>query len=123
MEISIVAGAIALIVFLVWLSKKLNFYSMETYHYAPIGLGTIVLGMIPFILIIAGFILQDKSPENLQMALLFASLSIMGLFGWIANQSSWKVALGAIVILLIVGLPSLLVLFLSGSDEDYYYYD
>jgi len=80
MEISIIAGIIAFIVILVWLSKKLNEHSMIHYGYTPIGLGTIVLGMIPFILIIAGLFLEDKDPNNMLMALVFAGLSVIGLF-------------------------------------------
>lgn len=122
MEITVIAGVIAFIVFLVWISMKLNTYSLDTYGYAPIGLGTIVLGTIPYILIIAGYLFEDADPVNLQMALIFAGLSIVGLFYWIANKSSWRVAMGAMIILLVVGLPVLLILFLS-RDDGYYYYD
>jgi len=122
MEISIVAGIIAFVVTLVWLSKKLNEHSMVHYGYAPIGIGTIVLGMIPFILVIAGFLLEDKDPNNMLMALIFAGLSIIGLFWWVAHRSSWRVALGTSIILFLVGLPALVLWFMS-RDDDYYYYD
>lgn len=122
MEISIVAGVIAFILILVWLSHKLNEHSMIHYGYTPIGLGTIVLGMIPFILIIAGFVLENKDPNNLHLALLFAGVSVIGLFWWVAHRSSWRVALGTVIILLLVGLPALALWFLS-RDDGYYYYD
>lgn len=122
MEISIVAGVISFILILVWLSKKPNEHSMIHYGYAPIGLGTIVLGMIPFILIIAGFVLDNKDPNNLFMALLFAGMSAIGLFWWVAHRSSWRVASGTVIILLLVGLPALVLWFMSRND-DYYYYD
>lgn len=123
MEISIIAGIIASVVLLVWLSKKLNSHSFEKYGYRPIGLGTIILGMIPYILVIVGLFLKDTNLDNLQMAIVFAGLSELSLFGWIAYRSSWKVALGALIILLLVGLPALLVLIFSDNRDDYYYYD
>ena len=123
MEITLFAGALAFLVLMVWLSKTLNRYSEEQYGYAPIGLSTIFLGMIPYVLMIAGLLFQDNDPMNLPMAIVFALLSVIGLFYWILNRSSAMVATGAVVILMIAGLPGVLFLFFSGRDDEYYYYD
>jgi hypothetical protein len=123
MEIKILAGALAFLVLMVWLSKTLNRHSEMEYGYTPIGLSTIFLGMIPYVLIIAGLLFQDNDPMNLPMAMLFASLSVIGLFYWILKRSSAMVATGAVVILMIAGLPAVLFLFFSGRDDEYYYYD
>ena len=106
---------------MVWLSKTLNKYSEEEYAYTPIGLSTIFLGMIPYVLVIAGLLFQDNDPMNLPMSILFASLSLMGLFYWILKRSSAMVALGAVIILMIAGLPAVLFLFFSSRDDGYYY--
>ena len=121
MEITIFAGALAFVVLMVWLSKALNRYSEEKYGYAPIGLSTIFLGMIPYLLIIVGFLFQDNDPMNLSMAIFFAFLSVMGLFYWILKRSSVMVAAGAIIILIVAGLPAVLFLFFSRRGDDYYY--
>ena len=121
MEITIFAGALAFVVLMVWLSKALNRYSEEKYGYAPIGLSTIFLGMIPYLLIIVGFLFQDNDPMNLSMAIFFAFLSVMGLFYWILKRSSVMVAAGAIIILMVAGLPAVLFLFFSRRGDDYYY--
>ena len=121
MEITLFAGALAFVVLMVWLSKTLNRYSEEQYGYTPIGLSTIFLGMIPYVLIIVGLLFQDNDPMNLPMAILFASLSVIGLFYWISNRSSAMVATGAVFILMVAGLPAVLFLFFSRRGDDYYY--
>lgn len=124
MEVSIVAGVIAAILLIIWLSKRLNEYSIREYGYAPIGMGTILLGMIPYVLIIAGFIFLKEDSNNLFMAIIFASASIIGLFLWISHHASAPVAAAAIVLLMLIGLPMLLLLLASSErDDDYYYYD
>lgn len=124
MEVTILAGILGGIVFLVWLSRQLNAYSEEMYDYSPIGFGTIFLAMIPYILIIGGVFFNDASQQNLTMAVLFGGVSIVGLFLWIAKRSSIYVALAAMVLLLIIALPMLLILFGSrNKNDEYYYYD
>jgi len=124
MEVAMIAAVLGAIVLLVWLSKKLNAYSEEEFGYTPIGFGTIFLGMIPYVLIVAGIIFAKSGSENLPIAVGLAILSTGGLYAWIASRSSQAVALGATVLLLLIGLPALLLLFgASGRNDDYYYYD
>jgi len=125
MEVTYIATAIAALLLLIWTGKKLNRYSEEHYYYTPIGLSTIFLAMIPYALLIAGFFFFTEDPLNQKMALIFGSLSVVGLFWWIQHQSSFYVALGAIIILMISGLLMLAVILLAsgGRDDDYYYDD
>ena len=125
MEVMIVAAVLGAIVLMVWLSKKLNTYSIEQYGYQPIGFATIFLAMIPYVLIGAGLIFRDSDPANFEWAITFAVMSVFGLFKWIAHHSDSKVALGATILLMITGLPALLLLisFMSRDGDHYYYYD
>lgn len=125
MEVMIVAAVLGAIVLVVWLSRKLNAYSIEEYGYQPIGFATIFLAMIPYVLIVAGVIFKDNDPANMEWAVTFAVMSVIGIFKWIARHSDSKVALGATVLLLITGLPALLLLIslMSRDGDNYYYYD
>lgn len=121
MEIKILAGVLALLVLTVWLSKRLNRHSEMMYGYTPIGIATILLAMIPYVLIIAGFIFEKNGSDNLTFAILFAVISAGGLFWWIAHHSSVMVGLGATILLLLIGLPALILVVSSSSDDGYYY--
>lgn len=124
MEVAILAAVLAFIVGMVWLSKKLNTYSITMYGYQPIGFATIFLAMIPYVLIAGGLFFKENDPANMEWAIIFSTLSVIGLFQWIKRQTDSKVALGATLLLLITGLPALLVLIsLLGRDGDNYYYD
>ena len=125
MEVMFIALALGVIVLAVWLSKKLNRYSLEMYDYTPIGISTILLAMIPYILIAAGLIFEGSDPANMEWATLFASLSIVGLYKWIKIKSDWQVALGATILLLMAGLPAFLILlsFFNRDGDNYIYYD
>lgn len=124
MEIIRLALAFALLVFLVWLSKRINRYSEEHYAYTPIGFSTIFLAMIPYVLLIAGFFIFTEDPTNQLMSIILAVVAIIGLFWWIEQHSSYYVALGSIVILLIAGILMFVVIMLaSGRSSDDYYYD
>ena len=121
MEIKIFAGALAFLVLMVWLSKRLNRHSEMEYGYTPIGIATILLAMIPYALIIAGFIFQKEGSDNLQWAIIFATLSATGLFWWIAHRSSMMIGIGATILLLLIGLPALILVVMSSRNDDYYY--
>jgi len=123
MEVQILAGALAFLVLMVWLSKTLNRHSEMEYGYTPIGITTILLAMIPYVLIIAGFIFAKNGSDNLTFAILFAAISAGGLFWWIAHRSSVMVGVGATILLLLIGLPALILVFSSSRDDGYYYYD
>lgn len=118
METIILVGSVALLVLTVWLSKTLNGYSKKQYGHAPIGLGTIFFGMIPYILLIIGFLLRDNNPVALPIVILLASVSTTVLFLWIMNRSSAMIATGAIILLTIFGLPTALFLFFSPRDNE-----
>ena len=121
MELTYIAGGIAFLVLVVWLIRTLNAYSEEKYYYRPIGIGTIFLTVIPYVLLIAGYLLKDSDPNNLSMAIILASASVIGLFLWISHHSSAMVAAGAIVLLMISGILAMLIFTFSGRDD--YYYD
>ena len=124
MEVIILAGSLAFLVFIVWLSKTINRYSEEHYDYAPIGFSTIFLVMIPYALLIAGFFIFTEDPTNQLLSVVFGVAAVIGLFWWIEQHSSFYVALGSIGILLIAGILMFVVIMLaSGRDSDYYYDD
>ena len=123
MEIKILAGALAFLVLMVWLSKKLNKHSEIMYGYTPIGIATILLAMIPYVLIIAGIIFAKEGSDNLQLAIIFAVISAGGLFWWIAHRSSMMIGVAATVLLLLIGLPALILVVSSTRNDDYYDYD
>jgi hypothetical protein len=121
MEVTRLALSFVLLVFLVWASKRINRHSEEYYGYTPIGFSTIFLAMIPYVLLIAGFFFFTDDPTNQIMSIILGVASVIGLFWWIESHSSFAVALGSIVILLIAGIAMLVViLLLSGRDGDYY---
>jgi len=122
MEVAGLALSIALLVFLVWASKRINRHSEEHYGYTPIGFATIILAMIPYVLLIAGFFFFQEDPANQMMSIVLGTASIIGLFWWIEQHSSFGVALGSIGILLIAGIAMFIVIILaSDRDADYYY--
>jgi len=121
MEIQILAGALVFLVLMVWLSKTLNSHSEMEYGYAPIGMATILLAMIPYVLIIAGIIFAKNGSDNLTFAIIFAVISSGGLFGWIAHRSSAMVGVGGTILLLLIGLPALILAVLASRDDGYYY--
>lgn len=125
MEVTSLALAFAVLVFLVWVSKRINRHSEEAYGYTPISLSTMFLAMIPYALLIAGFFFFDEDPTNKLMAVILGVTAVIGLFWWIEQHSSFPVALGAIVILLIAGIAMFVVILLASgrSADDYYYYD
>jgi len=124
MEVTRLALAFALLVFLVWTSKAINRYSEEHYYYTPIGFSTIFLAMIPYALLIAGFGFFTDDPANQMMSIILGVTAVIGLFWWIEHHSSFYVALGSIIILLIAGILMFVVIMLaSGRDSDYYYDD
>ena len=123
MEVTRLALAFALLVLLVWVSKVINRHSEENYAYTPIGFSTIILAMIPYALLIAGFFFFTEDPTNQQMSIILGVAAVIGLFLWIARHSSFYVALGAIVILLIAGILMFIVIMLASGRDDSYYYD
>jgi len=124
MEVTRLALSIALLVFLVWASKRINRHSEERYGYTPIGFPTIILAMIPYVLLIAGFFFFTDDPANQTMSIILGVTAVIGLFWWIEQHSSFSVALGSIVILMIFGILMFIVIMLaSGRDSDYYYDD
>ncbi len=125
MEVTIIAAIIGVIVLVVWLSKKLNAHSIMTYGYQPIGIATVFLAMIPYVLLGAGLFFKQSDPANLEWAITFAVISVIGLFKWIKMHSDTQVALGATLLLLIAGLPALLLLLMLASrdGDNCYYYD
>ena len=114
------AASLAFLVLVVWASKRLNHYSEIMYGYTPIGLATIGLSMIPYVLLIAGLSLKANDPMNLTYAIAFAGLSVLGIFIWIVKQSSVGVAFLATLMLMIAGLPAVLFLFFSNRNDGYY---
>jgi len=124
MEVTRLALSFALLVFLVWASKRINRHSEEHYGYTPIGFATIFLAMIPYALLIAGFFFFTEDPANQLMSIILGVATVIGLFWWIESHSSFWVALESIVILLIAGILMFIVIILaSGRDSDYYYDD
>jgi len=127
MEVTMIAAGIAALVLLIWASVKLNAYSEVTYGYTPIGWGTILWAMVSYVLLVAGFFIFKEDPANQTMAVILGSAASIALFWRIASQSSVEVAIGAIVLLAILGLLVFLILLAAsgGRDRDdyYYYYD
>lgn len=117
MEIEKLLGSLAFLILAVWFGKTLNTYSKKKYSYAPIGLRTIFFGMIPYMFLVIGFLFQESGAVVLYVVIILASISITGQFIWILNRSSVMVATGAIVLLTIVGLPTVLFLFFSRKDD------
>ena len=121
MEVTRLALSFAVLVFLVWASKKINRHSEEQYGYTPIGFSTIFLAMIPYALLIAGFFFFTEDPTNQLMSVILGVTAVIGLFWWIEQHSSFYVALGSIIILMIAGIVMFVVIILaSGRDADYY---
>ncbi len=118
MDIVTLLGSMTLLLFAVWFGKTLNTYSKEKYRYTPIVLGTIFFGMIPYILLIIGFLFKESGSAILMIAIVLASISVIGQFIWILNRSSVMVATGAIILLTIAGLPTVLFLFFSARDDN-----
>jgi len=124
MEVTRLALAFALLVFLVWTSKRINRHSEEHYGYTPIGFSTVFLAMIPYALLIAGFFFFTEDPANQTMSLILGITAVIGLFWWIESHSSFWVALGSMVILMIFGIFMFIVIILaSGRDNSCYYYE
>ena len=118
------ALSFALLVLLVWASKALNRHSEIEYGYTPIGFSTMFLAMIPYALLIAGFVFFKEDPANQLMSVILGVAAVIGLYWWLEQHSSMWVALGSIVILMIAGIGMLaVILLLSGRDRDDYYYD
>jgi len=117
MEVEKLVSALAFLVLAVWFGKTLNAYSKKRYRYVPIGLRTIFFGMIPYMFLIIGFFFKESGPVVLSVLILLSSISIIGQFIWILNRSSVMVAVGSIVLLTIVGLPTVLFLFFTGRDD------
>lgn len=113
MEVEKLLGSLAFLILAVWFGKTLNAYSKKKYSYAPIGLRTIFFGMIPYMFLIIGFLFKESGPVVLYVVIILASISITGQFIWILNRSSVIVATGAIILLTVVGLPTVLFLFFS----------
>ena len=124
MEVVIFALALGFLVLIVWSSKRLNRYSETYYGYTPISLSTIALAMIPYVLLVAGFVFFKEDPTNKLMAVIIGTGTIIGLFWWLEHHSSFFVALGAIVILLVAGIVMFIVLILlfNRDNDNYYYY-
>lgn len=110
-------GALAFLILVVWIGKKINSYSEEKYKYKPIVVETIFFGMIPYALLIAGYI---SDYTYLSLIIILACGSIAGLFIWILMRSSVLVSLGSTLFLTILGLPTVLFLFFSNIDEKYH---
>jgi drug/metabolite transporter (DMT)-like permease len=124
MEVTALAVSFALLGFLVWSSKRINRYSEAHYGYTPIGLGTLFLAMIPYVLLIVGFFFFREDPSNQTMAIVLGVASAIGLFWWIESHSSFLVVLGSIIILPIAGITMFAVILpASGRDNSYYYDD
>jgi len=113
-SVALILGVVAV---LVMLGVQLNRYSEWHYDYSPINLATVGLVLIPYILLVIGFIMTDDDPEQLRMALYYAGGSLILLFGWLIYRSSFWVAVGAVILLLIIGAPALLWLLFSGDRE------
>jgi hypothetical protein len=78
--------------------------------------------MIPYILLIAGFFFFTEDPMNRMMSVILAAATLMGLFWWVEQHSSFWVALGTIGILMMAGIGMIaLILIRSGGDDDYCY--
>ncbi len=118
------ALVLAALLLLVWVAKTINRRSEENYGYTPISFATISLAMIPYALLIAGFFIFTNDPSNQMMSVILGAAAVMGLFWWIERHSSFAVALGSIVVLMISGILMLVfIILLSGRDGDTYYYD
>ncbi len=61
MEAKTLALSFALLALFVWASKRLNKYSKSHYEYTPISFATFFLAMIPYALLIVGFMFLKKS--------------------------------------------------------------
>jgi len=118
MEVEKFVGSLAFLILIVWFGKTLNSYSKEKYGYIPINLRSIFFGMIPYMIFITGFLLKLNGPLALSVGIMLASISVIGQFLWILNRSSTMVAAGSIILLTILGLPTILFLFFTDNNNN-----
>ena len=117
MKIVSIIFALFFLVLMVWLIKKLNAYSKKKYSYLPINIGTIFLAVIPYSLLIVAWVLKATDFNTMIITFILAIIFIVGIFLRILQNSSFLVAMGAIILLLITGLPALLIFTFSGRKD------
>ena len=89
-------------------SIKLNVYSQREYGYEPINTGTVLFGLIPFIILIVGqYGEHNEETGSLQIAIFFSLILVIILVWWIAQKTSSEVALGASLMIMTLSLAFL----------------
>jgi len=126
-----VFGIVAIVVFVfVFDSIKLNVYSEREYGYEPINTETVLVGLIPFIILIVGQY-GEYNGENgsLQIAIFVALILFGTLAWWIAQKTSIEIAIAASLIIVIISLAllAIIIIFAMGKEAsrntDYCYDD
>lgn len=122
--IFIIAGIAAFWFF----SLKLNAYSESIYQYAPINIGTIAFGFLPFIILVAGQYGEHNGESgSLQIAIFAVLILFAALTWWIAKKTSLGLAIVASAMIMLISLAFLaIVLFFAmlkeaSRDKDYYH--
>ena len=105
---------------------KLNAYSEETYGYTPINMTNILLGFVPWIIILAGIYGENHGEvDSLVLGIFFAVIAAIFIFRGVAKQTSVGVAIATVLIIMTINI--VIILFAMGREaarnNDYYYDD
>ena len=104
---------------------KLNAYSEVTYGYTPINMENILLGFIPWIIIIAGIFGENHGEKySLTLGIFFAAVAAIYIFKEVARKTSIGVAIATVVIAMTLNVAMfLLALAEEQRRNSNYYYD
>lgn len=104
---------------------KLNAYSEITYGYTPVNMENILLGFIPWIIILAGIFGENHGEkDSLILGIFFAAIAAIFIFKGVAKKTSVGVAIATVIIAMTLNV----VMFLLALGEEQrrnsnYYYD
>ena len=99
-------------------SIRLNVYSGDTYGYEPINMNTILLGLIPYVFLIAGQSGEHHGEHgSLAFGIIVALIVVGILIWWIAQRTSIEVAMAAGIMVVLISLVLLFIIFGLGSQS------
>lgn len=104
---------------------KLNAYSEETYSYTPVNMTNILLGFIPWAIIVAGIYGENHGEvDSLALGIFFATIAAIFIFRGVAKQTSVGIAIATVFFVMTINVVILLLAMgKEASRTNNYYYD
>ncbi len=104
---------------------KLNAYSEVTYGYTPVNMINILLGFIPWAIIVAGIYGENHGEaDSLALGIFFAAIAAIFIFRGVAKKTSVSIAIATVFFVMTINIA---ILLLAMGEEarrtNNYYYD